>query len=94
MEETVQKPKGNVSDVVVIGTGPAALRFYQKLNKKKRQRCNIVGFIGAETIMNTMEGMGIVGPKNDSGSHEVIMTIEEFDIFYHLYKKGDITIKI
>ena len=46
MEDIVQKQNAAVSDVVVIGTGPAALRFCQKLNKKKRQRYNIVGFIG------------------------------------------------
>ena len=38
MEETVQKQNSNVSDVVVIGTGPAALRFCQKLNKKDGDR--------------------------------------------------------
>ena len=44
----MQKQNSNVPDVVVIGTGPAALRFCQKLNKKKRQRYNIIGFIGDE----------------------------------------------
>ena len=66
----------------------------RKISRSQIQRVFRIGFNRAETIMNTMEGMGIVGPKNDSGSHEVIMTIEEFDIFYHLYKKGDITITI
>ena len=48
MEDMVEKRNSNVSDAVVIGTGPAALRFYQKLNKKKRQRYHIIGFIGDE----------------------------------------------
>ena len=46
MEETVQERNGSVPNAVVIGSGPAALRFIQKQNNKKRKRYQIIGFIG------------------------------------------------
>ena len=46
MEEKVQERNANVSNAVVIGSGPAALRFIQKQNNKKRKRYQISGFIG------------------------------------------------
>ena len=54
MEETVQERNGSVPNAVVIGSGPAAQRFIQKQNTKKRKRYQITGFIG-----ETNEELGV-----------------------------------